>query len=209
MSSLRLRDQGRHPAYSRVWCTHYVRRHAGGADTGGTFTDVVSDDGRIAKVLSSPDDPGRAVREGVAALDGGRPALLAHGTTVATNALLEGRGAPVALVTTEGLRDVIEIARQDRPSLYDARWSPRATGAEGMAARGGRPPGRRRPGAAPGRSGALPEIPEGAAVAVCLLHADLDSAHEQVVAAALRFTEGTTSPARMRCRLRCASTSAR
>ena len=90
-----------------------------GADTGGTFTDVVGTDGRIVKVLSSPDDPGHAVRVGVAALADGRPSLLAHGTTVATNALLEGTGAPVALVTTTGLRDVIEIARQDRPSLYD------------------------------------------------------------------------------------------
>src|SRR5688572_1913550 len=90
-----------------------------GADTGGTFTDVVGGDGRIAKVLSTPDDPGRAVRSGVSALEADRPELLAHGTTVATNALLERRGADVALVTTEGFADVIEIARQDRPSLYD------------------------------------------------------------------------------------------
>ena len=93
-----------------------------GVDTGGTFTDLVADDGRVAKVLSSADDPGRAVGEAVASVgpdEGPRPALLAHGTTVATNALLERRGASVALVTTEGLRDVIEIARQDRPSLYD------------------------------------------------------------------------------------------
>ncbi|MEQ1787346.1 MAG: hydantoinase/oxoprolinase N-terminal domain-containing protein, partial [Acidimicrobiales bacterium] len=90
-----------------------------GADTGGTFTDVVGADGRIAKVLSTPEDPGQAVREGVALLADGdaRPSRLAHGTTVATNALLEGRGAPVALVTTAGLRDVVEIARQDRPAL--------------------------------------------------------------------------------------------
>ena len=91
-----------------------------GADTGGTFTDVVADDGRITKVLSTPADPGAAVRDGVAALAGDAASrLLAHGTTVATNALLERRGASVALVTTEGLADVIEIARQDRPSLYD------------------------------------------------------------------------------------------
>src|SRR5690349_6039336 len=92
-----------------------------GVDAGGTFTDVVADDGRITKVLSTPADPGAAVRGGVGALGGERPALLAHGTTVATNALLEGTGAPVALITTEGLADVIEIARQDRPSLYDPR----------------------------------------------------------------------------------------
>src|SRR5436305_5989795 len=92
-----------------------------GVDTGGTFTDVVTADGRIAKVLSTSDDPGRAVREGLA---GAVPDLLAHGTTVATNALLERRGATVALVTTTGFTDVIEIARQDRPSLYDI-WADR------------------------------------------------------------------------------------
>ena len=90
-----------------------------GADTGGTFTDVVAADGTVTKVLSTPDDPGRALRDGVAALGGGRPEALAHGTTVATNALLEGKTAPVALITTDALRDVIEIGRQDRPALYD------------------------------------------------------------------------------------------
>ena len=98
-----------------------------GADTGGTFTDVVTGDGRVAKVPSTPDDPGRAVREGleqVGAAPSARPELLAHGTTIATNSLLERRGARVALVTTRGFGDVIEIARQDRPSLYD-QWADR------------------------------------------------------------------------------------
>src|SRR5918992_1147436 len=91
-----------------------------GGDTGGTFTDVAAADGRVVKVLSTPDDPGRALREGLAGLgDASRPELLAHGTTVATNTLLERRGGRVALVTTEGFSDVIEIARQARPSLYD------------------------------------------------------------------------------------------
>src|SRR5205823_9990390 len=64
------------------------------ADTGGTFTDVVTADGRIAKVLSTPVDPSVAVAAGMATLAGReRPDLLAHGTTVATNALLERRGA--------------------------------------------------------------------------------------------------------------------
>jgi N-methylhydantoinase A len=81
-----------------------------GVDTGGTFTDLVTADGRVRKVLSTPDDPARAIAGALAEADGGaRPELLAHGTTVATNALLEGRGATVALVTTEGLADVIEI----------------------------------------------------------------------------------------------------
>jgi N-methylhydantoinase A/oxoprolinase/acetone carboxylase beta subunit len=160
-----------------------------GADTGGTFTDVVGTDGRVAKVLSSPADPGQAVRDGVAALTGdARPTLLAHGTTVATNALLEGTGAPVALVTTEGLRDIIEIARQDRPSLYDAavvRPEPLVPRAWRLEV-GGRL-------AADGTevhaldATRVPEVPpEAAGVAVCLLHADLEPAHEQAVAAVLR-----------------------
>lgn len=159
-----------------------------GVDTGGTFTDVIADDGRIVKRLSTPDDPGEAVRAGVAALGAGRPALLAHGTTVATNALLERRGGRVVLVTTRGFADVIEIARQARPSLYDGSvvrsppLVPRelrfevngrldATGYEIEAV----------------DPEAVPEIPTGTdAVAVCLLHADLDPRHEQAVARVLR-----------------------
>src|SRR6478736_2620630 len=98
-----------------------------GVDTGGTFTDVVAADGTIAKVPSTPDDPGDAVRAGAAAvLPPGvdRPSALAHGTTVATNALLERRGGRVALVTNQDFADVIEIGRQDRPSLYDP-WADR------------------------------------------------------------------------------------
>src|SRR3954453_17331515 len=75
-----------------------------GVDTGGTFTDVVDADGRVHKLLSTPDDPARAIGEGISAV-GGHPSLLAHGTTVATNALLERRGARVALVATEGFAD--------------------------------------------------------------------------------------------------------
>ena len=67
-----------------------------GVDTGGTFTDVVADDGAVAKVLSTPADPSRAVRDACDVLvRAGRPvAVLAHGTTVATNALLERRLGP-------------------------------------------------------------------------------------------------------------------
>src|SRR5689334_13733641 len=93
-----------------------------GVDTGGTFTDVVTDAGVVRKVPSTPADPSRAVIEAcrdLAAPDA-RVTVLAHGTTVATNALLERRLGRVALVTTRGFADVIEIARQARPSLYDA-----------------------------------------------------------------------------------------
>ncbi|MCU1451633.1 MAG: hyuA, partial [Acidimicrobiales bacterium] len=154
-----------------------------GVDTGGTFTDVVDDTGAVVKVLSSADDPARAV---VAGLAGRMPEVLCHGTTVATNALLERRGATVALVANRGFADVIEIARQDRPSLYD-QWADRP---EPLVRRdlrlevGGRLD-------AAGREiepvGSAPSVPGGTeAVAVCLLHADLEPAHERAVADELR-----------------------
>jgi len=98
-----------------------------GVDIGGTFTDVVVvDRGRVttAKVSSTPDDPSRGMIQGIGeALDAagiapGSVASLAHGTTVATNALLERSGARTGLVTTRGFADVLELARQDRPHLY-------------------------------------------------------------------------------------------
>jgi N-methylhydantoinase A len=91
-----------------------------GVDTGGTFTDfVMIHDGvlRIAKRLSTPHNPGAALLDEVALHT--PPAILIHGTTVATNALLERRGAVTALITTAGFRDVLVIGRGDRPSLYD------------------------------------------------------------------------------------------
>ena len=159
-----------------------------GADTGGTFTDLVTEDGRVVKVLSTPDDPGRALRAGLAELGaehGRRPALLAHGTTVATNALLERRGGRVALVTTEGFADVVEIGRQDRPSLYDI-WADRPEPLVPRSWRvevGGRLD-------AQGQElvpvSAVGELSDGTrTAAVCLLHADLNPAHERAVAAAL------------------------
>lgn len=96
-----------------------------GVDTGGTFTDCVVLDGpeiKILKVFSTPDDSTRAILEGVRRLAGTlAPAQLEviHGTTVGTNTVLERRGARVALVTTAGFEDVIEIGRQARPRLYD------------------------------------------------------------------------------------------
>ena len=91
-------------------------------DTGGTFTDLVLlADGRLErlKVPSTPADPSQAVLDGLGRIlpEGARFTLL-HGSTVATNALLERRGARVALVTNAGFEDVIEIGRQNRPQLY-------------------------------------------------------------------------------------------
>jgi N-methylhydantoinase A len=92
-----------------------------GIDTGGTFTDLVVLDeaGRATqfKVPSTPDDPARALVEGVSRV-AGPIASIAHGTTVATNAMLEGRFSELALITTRGFRHVLEIARQSVPSGY-------------------------------------------------------------------------------------------
>lgn len=98
-----------------------------GVDTGGTFTDFVFETAgglRIFKLASTPDDPSRAITEGlkkIVAETGIKfPQLeVVHGTTVGTNALLQRRGARVALVTTAGFEDVIEIGRQARPELYN------------------------------------------------------------------------------------------
>ena len=96
-------------------------------DTGGTFTDFVFEvrDGlRVFKVPSTPDDPARAISEGLQRIVEQTGVHLksievVHGTTVGTNALLQRRGARVALVTTAGFEDVIEIGRQARPELYN------------------------------------------------------------------------------------------
>jgi N-methylhydantoinase A len=100
-----------------------------GVDTGGTFTDVIAlaDDGRLqmVKVPSTPDDPSRAIADGLRRLAVAPGFEVIHGTTVATNALLERRGARTALITTQGCRDVLEIARQNRDELYSLSPEPR------------------------------------------------------------------------------------
>jgi N-methylhydantoinase A len=100
-----------------------------GIDIGGTFTDIVllGEDGSVAtkKILSTPDDYSRAIEDGTRRLlaDTGIKAAdiaeVAHGTTVATNAIIERKGVRVALLTTQGFRDVLEIARYRAPRLYD------------------------------------------------------------------------------------------
>jgi N-methylhydantoinase A len=95
-----------------------------GIDVGGTFTDLVAlSEGTLitAKVPSTPQDQSEGVMNAISTSDVEPSAVLAlaHGMTVATNALLERRGARTALITTEGFRDVLEIARQNRPALYD------------------------------------------------------------------------------------------
>ncbi len=91
-------------------------------DTGGTFTDCVWVEGgelKTLKVFSTPNDPSRAIAEALAKIGATAGVTLLHGTTAGTNALLERKGARVALITTAGFEDVIEIGRQARPRLYD------------------------------------------------------------------------------------------
>ncbi|HUJ65363.1 MAG TPA: hydantoinase/oxoprolinase family protein, partial [Acidimicrobiales bacterium] len=147
-----------------------------GVDTGGTFTDVVTAEGDVFKVPSRAAAPAEAVGQALGRAGG--PGTLAHGTTVATNALLERRGGRVALITTRGQRDVIEIARQTRPSLYDI-WADRTAPLVPRHLRfevGGRLDSR---GNEIEPLGSVPDLPGDLdAVAVCLLHSDLNPNHE-------------------------------
>jgi len=160
-----------------------------GVDTGGTFTDFTLED-RVFKLRSTPDDPARAVVEGLASLAG--PLRVVHGTTVATNALLTRGGARTAFVTTEGVEDLLEIGRQDRRDLYALQ--PRRH--EPIVAPGDRFGVRERLRAdgsveIPLRIGDLVQrISESGveAVAVCMLHAYRNPVHELAVAEALRAT---------------------
>ncbi|MFT5172757.1 MAG: N-methylhydantoinase A, partial [Gammaproteobacteria bacterium] len=122
---------------SRTVCSELalIRRHWEtfgleiGIDTGGTFTDIVcraaGHADRILKVPSTPDDPSRAVLAGVQQMlalcgtDAASITRVVHGTTVATNAVLQRRGATTGLITTDGFRDVLEIGRQIRTAIYD------------------------------------------------------------------------------------------
>jgi len=93
-----------------------------GVDTGGTFTDFVIYAGgewKVKKIPSTPRDPSLSILEGIREIGPpGIPLWLIHGTTVATNALLERKGGKIALVTTEGFEDVLFIGRQNRRDLY-------------------------------------------------------------------------------------------
>ena len=109
------------------------RRFRAGVDIGGTFTDIVllgDDGGRYTKKVSSTvDDYARAIVDGLAALLGeigaaaGSIVELLHGTTVASNAILEHKGARTGLITTKGFRDVLEIRNLRMPRLYDMSWT--------------------------------------------------------------------------------------
>jgi N-methylhydantoinase A len=174
-----------------------------GVDVGGTFTDITAldDDGQfhIGKIPSTPHDQSVALAEGVRGVLGRLGAeastvdYLGHGTTVATNTLLELNGSSTALVVTKGFRDVLEIARQKRPSLYDLfaekprvlvprrlvfEVDERITG-DGTILR-------------PVREDDLERLLDELAgvdvdaVAICFLHSYRDAAHETQVAEAIR-----------------------
>jgi N-methylhydantoinase A len=177
-----------------------------GVDVGGTFTDVVciGADGAttLAKAATTPDDQSRGVLDGLAALAAELQVTLrellevterlVHGTTVATNALLERRTARVALLTTEGHRDIVEMREGLKPERYDLRMPPPAP----LVPRRLRLPLRERL-----RADGRVETPldrasldaavatleaEGVeAVAICLLHAWRDGSHERAAAEAV------------------------
>src|SRR6184192_1526421 len=188
-----------------------------GVDVGGTFTDLVAltPDGAIEvrKVATTPDDPAVGMFRALDALAGGRGApapaaqrapavagaprppaieLLVHGTTIATNALLERRGARVVLVTTRGFEDLLWLGRQDRAALYDLtrHHPPPLVAREDVV-----PAGERM-----GPTGVLEPLTDGEvarvvaavralapeAVAIALLFAFRDPTHERRLASALR-----------------------
>ncbi len=169
-----------------------------GVDTGGTFTDFISFDGarvRVHKVPSTPDAPERAILQGLDEILEGRGLALdiTHGSTVATNALLTRRGAKTALVTTAGFEDLIEIGRQNRKELYDLAYRKppalvprelRMGVAERLDEKGGELL-RLKASDVRALRGKLKEAGV-ESVAICLLHAYANPAHEEKVADAVR-----------------------
>jgi N-methylhydantoinase A len=158
-----------------------------GVDVGGTFTDaVVLDGGRVttAKVLTAPHQE-ESVLAAARAAGAERVERFAHGTTVATNALLERKGARTAFVTTAGFEHLLHLRRQTRAQLYRpcAAWPEPLVPLErshGVRGRMG-PEGELEP----IDLGTLPDI-DAEAVAVCLLHAYRDPSHERAVVEELR-----------------------
>ena len=175
-----------------------------GVDTGGTFTDLVLLDGRelfVHKVRSTPDDPSRAILAGIReilALRTGAPGAEApiapgldvvHGSTVATNAVLERRGARVGLVATRGFEDVLRIGRQTRKELYNFLVPDRAPLVDegmtfGVAERMLADGSVRQALDASTLDGLVASLRTGgaASVAVCLLHSYANPAHERAIA---------------------------
>lgn len=172
-----------------------------GVDVGGTFTDFHALDSggasRVLKLPSTPDNPARAIVQGIeqllaAGIPAGEVTRLAHGTTVATNALIQRRGPVVAVITTAGFRDLLEIGRQTRPRLYDFQadhpppLAPRELRFE-VAERIGADGEVVRPLDARSLADAIARVRDAgaSACAVCLLFSYLNPEHERAVGRAL------------------------
>jgi N-methylhydantoinase A len=175
-----------------------------GVDIGGTFTDLVVIDGatgaaRVGKILTTPKDPAHAVEQGIASLleesrtAAGSVRAVVHGTTLATNALIERKGARTALLTTEGFRDALEIRHEGRYDMYDLFIDPpaplvprhlRREVRERLLADGSV----RQPLDEAGARRVIGElVAEGVeAIAICLLHAYVNPVHERRLAALVR-----------------------
>ncbi|MEO7653941.1 MAG: hydantoinase/oxoprolinase family protein, partial [Bryobacteraceae bacterium] len=168
-----------------------------GIDAGGTFTDfvILHDDGRLEsfKLRSVPASPASVILEGIARVTAGARAEVVHGSTVATNALLERKGAKTAFVTTSGFEDLLAIGRQNRPHLYNLTPPPRRglvptelrfgvnerTLFDGSVLRHPSARELRRLRRALREAGA-------ASIAICFLHSYRNEANERIVAEALR-----------------------
>ncbi|MBM3812788.1 MAG: hydantoinase/oxoprolinase family protein [Acidimicrobiia bacterium] len=167
-----------------------------GIDAGGTFTDfiVLHKDGRMEsfKLRSNPRAPARVILEGLARAAGTKPADVVHGSTVATNALLERKGARTALLTTKGFEDLLHIGRQNRAELYNLTPLPRRPlvprklcfGVPERTLYDGAIAARPDPAALSKLAQALRRA-RVEAVAVCLLHSYQNPQNEKEVAAAL------------------------
>jgi N-methylhydantoinase A len=171
-----------------------------GIDIGGTFTDLVSvtANGRVIthKIASTPHDYGEGILDGLRTLlasDGGTVADVLHGTTIGSNAILEGKGARTALITTKGFRDILEIRDLRMPVLYDLHWTkPRALVERRLrleVIEKLRPDGSvAMPLDVMSLTSAIDMLrKEGVqSVAICLLHSYANPAHERAVADAVR-----------------------
>jgi N-methylhydantoinase A len=175
-----------------------------GVDIGGTFTDLVAIDEhtgavRVGKVLTTAKDPAHGVEQGVqslldeATVDPARVRAVVHGTTLATNALIERKGARTALLTTEGFRDALEIRREGRYDMYDLLIDPPAPLVPRHLRR--EVPERLLPDGAVLRPldevaarRVIGELVDAGveAVAICLLHAYLNPTHERRLAELVR-----------------------
>ncbi|MGH7325335.1 MAG: hydantoinase/oxoprolinase family protein [Candidatus Rokuibacteriota bacterium] len=175
-----------------------------GVDIGGTFTDLVVVDEAtgalsVGKILTTPKDPAHGVEQGIhALLDDARVApgaigAVVHGTTLATNALIERKGARTALLTTTGFRDALEIRREGRYDMYDILIDPppplvprhlRGEVPERLLADGSI----LRPLDEAAARRAIAELMAAGveAIAICLLHAYLNPAHERRLEALVR-----------------------